>query len=330
MLRGYKRLNRYDKKLLRILKLGGKLANLSQIGFSRKTTEGFRFPIHALRLGTDKGLKEHPVGIVAGVHGLETIGILILLDFLEYILHPDSTGYLPDLKKGKLGIVVLPIVNPGGVVLKQRSNPAGVDLMRNSGIDAVKALPFFGGQKISKRLPYYRGQGLEPESRALFRLVQESFFEVKDAIIPVLDLHSGFGTVDNVWWPYAYTKAPCPDTPLYQKIGDHLKNHCGHIHFQYGPQSETYTTHGDLWDKFYDHYLEYHKEESSWNSKFLPLTLEVGTWSDIKEDPSKLFRKRGIFNPASFNKIETVGRYRGFLRDFVKLGVTKPKDWGFE
>ncbi|EMM71992.1 hypothetical protein LEP1GSC038_4207 [Leptospira weilii str. 2006001855] len=59
----------------------------------------------------------------------------------------------------------------------------------------------------------------------------------------------------------------------------------------------------------------------------LPLTLEVGTWSDIKEDPFKLFRKRGIFNPASFNKIETVGRYRGFLRDFVRLGLTKPKDW---
>ncbi|EMN01408.1 hypothetical protein LEP1GSC021_4083 [Leptospira noguchii str. 1993005606] len=32
MLRGLKRLNRYDKK---ILKLGGKLASFSQIGFSR-------------------------------------------------------------------------------------------------------------------------------------------------------------------------------------------------------------------------------------------------------------------------------------------------------
>lgn len=254
MLRGLKRLNRYDKKILKILKLGGKLASLSQIGFSRKTSEGFRFPIHALKIGTEKGIKEHPVGIMAGVHGLETIGILILLDFLEYVLHPNSTGYIPELEKGKLGIVVLPIVNPGGVVLKQRSNPAGVDLMRNSGIAAIKPFLFFGGQKISKHLPYFRGNGLEPESKALFRLVYESFFTVKDAIIPVLDLHSGFGTVDNVWWPYAFTKAPCPDTSSYQKIEKHLKHHCGHIHFQYGPQSETYTTHGDLWDKLYDQY----------------------------------------------------------------------------
>ncbi|EQA70493.1 M14 family zinc carboxypeptidase [Leptospira noguchii] len=315
MLRGLKRLNRYDKKILKILKFGGKLAFFSQIGFSRKTSEGFRFPIHALKIGTEKGIKEHPVGIVAGVHGLETIGILILLDFLEYILHPDSNGYLPELKKSKLGIIVLPILNPSGVALKQRSNPAGVDLMRNSGIKAVQPIPFFGGQKISKRLPYFRGNGLEPESRALIRLVHKFFFEVENAILPILDLHSGFGTIDNVWWPYAYTKSPCPDTSLYQNVRKHLKHHCGHIHFQYGPQSETYTTHGDLWDKVYDQYNDCHKNTLNWNSKLLPLTLEVGTWADLREDPSKLFRKRGIFNPASFNKIETMGRYRGFLRD---------------
>lgn len=52
-----------------------------------------------LKIGTEKGIKEHPVGIVDGVHGLEPIGILILLDFLKYILHPDSNGYLPELKK---------------------------------------------------------------------------------------------------------------------------------------------------------------------------------------------------------------------------------------
>lgn len=54
MLRGLKRLNRYDKKILRILKLGGKFTSFSQIGFSRKTSAGFRFPIHALKIGTEK------------------------------------------------------------------------------------------------------------------------------------------------------------------------------------------------------------------------------------------------------------------------------------
>ncbi|EMO40675.1 PF10994 domain protein [Leptospira noguchii serovar Autumnalis str. ZUN142] len=93
-----------------------------------------------LKIGTEKGIKEHPVGIVDGVHGLEPIGILILLDFLKYILHPDSNGYLPELKKSKLGIIVLLILNPSGVALKQKSNPTGVDLMRNSRIKAVQPM----------------------------------------------------------------------------------------------------------------------------------------------------------------------------------------------
>lgn len=313
--------------MLRIAKLGGKLVQLQQAGFSRRTNEGFRFPIYTLEIGTKEGLADHPIGITAGVHGLETIGIQILLDFLEYIVHPKSTGYLPELKKGKLGLVVVPIVNPGGVAAKTRSNPGGVDLMRNSGIEAEKALPFFGGQRFSNRLPYFRGYGLEPESRTLSRTVFEKFFHVKNAILPVLDLHSGFGTVDNVWWPYAYTHKPCEDTPTYEKVAAYLRDHCGHINFSYGPQSESYTTHGDLWDKFYDHYRELHSEAANWDSKFLPITLEVGTWSDIKEEPLKIFSKKGIFRPAEQNKNEMLTRYRGFLRDFVRLALTRPKDW---
>ncbi|MCU0825046.1 MAG: carboxypeptidase, partial [Leptospira sp.] len=71
MLRGLRRLNRYEKRILDIAKIGGKLVRLSQLGFSRKTEEGFRFPIHCLEIGTSKAIAKHPVGIVAGVHGLE-------------------------------------------------------------------------------------------------------------------------------------------------------------------------------------------------------------------------------------------------------------------
>ncbi|PJZ71573.1 carboxypeptidase [Leptospira perolatii] len=327
MLRGLKKLNRYEKRLLRIAKLGEKITKLKQVGFSRRTKEGFRFPIYSLEIGTEEGLKKNPVGITAGVHGLETIGIQILLDFLDYILHPKSTGYMTEFKKSKLGLVVLPMVNPGGVALKSRANPGGVDLMRNSGVEAVKALPFFGGHNFSSKLPYYRGHGLEPESRTVFRTVFDRFFHAKNAVIPILDVHSGFGTVDNVWWPYAYTKYPCPDTDLYLKIASYLKNQCGHIHFAYGPQSESYTTHGDLWDRIYDHYREVHSSEKNWSSKLLPITLEVGTWSDVKEEPMKIFSKKGIFRPAQSNKHETLTRYRGFLRDVVRLGLSEPKDW---
>ncbi|EMF81768.1 zinc carboxypeptidase domain protein [Leptospira weilii serovar Topaz str. LT2116] len=184
MLRGLKRLNRYDKKILKILKLGGKLASLSQIGFSRKTSEGFRFPIHALKIGTEKGIKEHPVGIVAGVHGLETIGILILLDFLEYVLHPNSTGYIPELEKGKLGIVVLPIVNPGGIVLKQRSNPVGVDLMRNSGIAAIKPFLFSVGKKFPNTCLTFAETDWNPNPKRCFASFANLFLRLRTRSFP--------------------------------------------------------------------------------------------------------------------------------------------------
>ncbi len=328
MLRGLRRLNRYEKRILDITKLGGKLVRLQQYGFSRKTEEGFRFPIHVLEIGTEKAIKRNPVGIVSGVHGLETVGIRILLDFLEFILYKKSPGYMPEIAEGKIGLVVIPIVNPGGVAKKSRSNPANVDLMRNSGVDAEHAPLLFGGQKYSPKLPYYRGKSLEPESRALYRYVYHYFYPVKDALMPVLDVHSGFGTVDHVWWPYAKTKTPCIDTQLYENIANFLKVNKKHSKFKFGPQSETYTTHGDLWDRFYDHYHEkiLVKDPKS-KSRFLPLTLEVGTWSDIKENPSKLFRKRGIFNPARENKFETITSYRDFLRDFVLLGKSKLSDF---
>jgi hypothetical protein len=328
MLRGLRRLNRYEKRILDITKLGGKLVRLQQFGFSRKTEEGFRFPIHALEIGTEKAIKRNPVGIVAGVHGLETVGIRILLDFLEYIIYKKSPGYMSEIEKGKVGLVVIPIVNPGGVARKTRSNPAGIDLMRNSGVEAESAPLLFGGQRLSSKLPYYRGNSLEPESRALYRFVHQYFYPTKDAIMPVLDVHSGFGTIDHVWWPYAGTKRPCMDTPVYEKMANYFKTVKKHSRFKFGPQSETYTTHGDLWDKFYDHYLEkVLASQPKLKSKFLPLTLEVGTWSDIKENPSKLFRKRGIFNPARENKFETITTYREFLRDFVLLGQSAPSDW---
>lgn len=326
MLRGLRRLNRYEKRILDIAKLGGKLVKIQQLGFSRKTEGGFRFPIHCLEIGKAKALAKRPVGIVAGVHGLETVGIRILLDFLEYVLHPKSEGYVSEIEKGKLALVVIPIVNPGGVAQKTRSNPAGVDLMRNSGLDAEEAPFFFGGQSFSAKLPYYRGSTLEPESRALFRYLNQYFFSIDSQVLPVMDLHSGFGTIDHVWWPYARTKNPCVDTPVYEKISEYWKVQRKHTRYKFGPQSETYTTHGDLWDRFYDHFQS-KKQKEKRTSLFLPLTLEVGTWSDLKENPGKIFRKRGIFNPAKDNKFSTIVTYRDFLRDFVLLSQSNVKDW---
>ena len=330
MLRGIKRLNRYENRILSITKAGGDLVRLRQFGFSSKTKEGFRFPIYVLEIGRPKAIKKNPAGLVAGVHGLETIGIRVLLDFLDHIFRKTGSDFFKEIKNGKLGIVCIPILNPGGVTLNSRSNPRGVDLMRNSGVDAVKAPPFFGGHRLTNRLPYYRGKTIEPESKVLFRFVREYFFPVKDSMIPIIDIHSGYGNIDHVWWPYANTHVECEDDFLFHKISKYLTQKKNHINYTFEPQSTSYTTHGDLWDRLYDSFLKIqeHKDSNSkHNPRFLPFTLEIGTWSDIKESPLKLLKKRGIFNPAKDNKRKFIVSHRKFLEDIIRISQTKLRDW---
>ncbi|PKA00238.1 carboxypeptidase [Leptospira levettii] len=327
MLRGIKRLNRYENRILKIVKLGGKLVRLKQYGFSSKTEEGFRFPIYVLEIGKPKAIKSNVSGLIAGVHGLETIGIRVLLDFLDDLFARKNSVLYHEIKNGEVGIVCIPILNPGGVALKRRSNPKGVDLMRNSGVEAVKAPFFFGGHKYSNFFPYYRGKVLQTESRVLDRYFKEYFLRAENQFIPVVDIHSGFGTVDHVWWPYASTHEPCADEELFQQIGSNFANHLNHFLYRFGPQSETYTTHGDLWDRLYDQFQSNIKEIHSPISRhFLPLTLEIGTWSDINLDPLKIFRKRGIFNPSRELKQKSIISHRKFLSDVIRLAKMNPSD----
>lgn len=320
MLRGMKRLNRYENRILKIVKSGGKLVRLKQFGFSSKTEEGFRFPIYVLEIGKPKAIKKNLSGLVAGVHGLETIGIRVLLDFLDDLFVRKTSVLYNEINSGDLGIVCIPILNPGGVAMKRRSNPKGVDLMRNSGVEAVKAPFFFGGHKYSNFFPYFRGNVLQSESRVLDRFFYEYLLPAENEMIPVVDIHSGFGTVDHVWWPYASTHEPCADEPLFQKMAHHFTDSLNHYLYRFGPQSETYTTHGDLWDRLYDLFQKSKDQNSTQTtSRFLPLTLEIGTWSDIKIDPWKIFRKRGIFNPARESKQKSIISHRKFLCDVMRL-----------
>lgn len=326
MLRGMKRLNRYENRILKIVKLGGKLVRFKQFGFSTRTKEGFRFPIYVLEIGKEKAIKQNVAGLVAGVHGLETIGIRVLLDFLDDLFSRKNSELYREIKDGELGIVCIPILNPGGVAMKRRSNPGGVDLMRNSGVEAVKAPFFFGGHKLSNVFPYYRGNVLQAESKVLDRFYNKYLLPAENFMIPVIDIHSGFGAVDHVWWPYAGTHEQCIDERLFQKIANHLTTKFNHILYRFGPQSETYTTHGDLWDRLYNQYQKAKLKSNPNGSRFLPLTLEIGTWADIQLDPWKVFRKRGIFNPARESKQELIISHRKFLTDVLRLAKSSILD----
>ena len=96
---------------------------------------------------------------------------------------------------------------------------------------------------------------METETQALFELLKERVFPAQTSIC--LDVHSGFGTHDRLWFPYAHTKKPYPyfvEAYAFRELLN--KTYPNHV---YGvePQSIQYTTHGDFWDYAFDtHYKE--------------------------------------------------------------------------
>ncbi len=316
-IRGLERLRRFENRIIDIARRHPALVRLRQYGYSRRDKHGFRHPIYVLEIGKKSALRKNPFALVAGVHGLETIAIRVLLDFLNEALNPKSKVYLREIKSGKLALVTMPIVNPGGIVANTRSNPAGVDLMRNSGVDAESAMPFFGGHRLGNLLPYFRGSQPEPEARQLMRFVREYLFPVKKGLAPALDIHSGYGSLNHLWWPYAFTKDPCEDTGLFQAIAKRLKSKLDDSFYRFGPQSESYTTHGDIWDKLY---LECHNPaKPRTGARFLPFTLEIGTWAQLRQNPKRLLKKKLIFNPDKESKKEFIRAHRRFLYELVRL-----------
>ena len=158
------------------------------------------FPIHCVTLGsTDPDV---PVlAFFGGVHGLEKIGSEVILSYMETIsqLLDWDDELLSRLEKSRL--IFVPIVNPVGVYLGTRCNGNGVDLMRNSPIEGVGTTKLYSGQNITHHLPWYRGDvfNMEKEALALCRIVDKHLFNSPLSI--ALDLHSGFGIKDRLWFP---------------------------------------------------------------------------------------------------------------------------------
>jgi len=253
----------------------------------------FEWPVYGLIVGQG----EHPertFGVFAGVHGLEKIGTRLLLYFLDSLLQRLKWNVRLQQQLKQTRLVLIPIVNPGGMALNLRSNPDGIDLMRNADVEAQDAVPWLaGGHRLSSRLPWYRGPidgGLCPENKALFDFVRSELFTAKMSI--ALDLHSGFGRRDRLWFPYAKTKKNIDRESEFLKFKTRLRETHPHHVYKVEPQSISYCTHGDVWDFLYDEHRVNHPDRL-----FLPWTLEMGSWLWIKKDPLKLISRLGLFNP---------------------------------
>lgn len=285
-----------------------------------------RFPVHAITLGNADPTTP-AVGFFGGVHGLERIGSAVVISYLKNLVSRLGWDRLLHQKLACVRLVFLPVANPGGMWRGTRANPDGIDLMRNAPVDAAEKPPFLiGGQRISDRLPWYRGPAdapMAPEAQALCQLVEDELIPRPFSI--AVDCHSGFGINDRIWFPYAHTARPIRDlaeihalTALFDQT---------HLHHRYviEPQSRQYLAHGDLWD-----YLYLRAEARGDGAEprlFLPLTLEMGSWIWVKKNPRQLFSRHGIFNPLIEHRQRRVLRRHLAWFDFLVRAGASARHW---
>lgn len=281
-----------------------------------------RLPVYRLTLGNpDPQLPA--IGFFGGVHGLERIGTQVLLCFLNSFLtrlkwDKSLRHLLQDMR-----LVFMPLVNPGGMWQSKRSNPNGVDLMRNAPIEAEGRVPFLaGGHRISPRLPWYRGaEGaeMEPENQALCQLVREELLPRPFSLS--VDCHSGFGFRDRVWFPHAHTPHPIPHLADILALEALFKQTHPNHHYLFEPQILQYSSHGDVWD-----YL-YLQSQQQAGKTFLPLTLEMGSWMWVKKNPRQIFSRHGMFNPTVKHRLHRVLRRHTVWLDFLMRATCGYDRW---
>ena len=280
------------------------------------------FPVYQLSIGNpDPALPV--IGFFGGVHGLERIGTQVLLHFMRGLLaRLEWDKSLHHLLKD-VRLVFMPLINPGGMSQSTRSNPNGVDLMRNAPIEAEGKVPFLlGGHRISPRLPWYRGlagTAMEVESQALIRVVQEQLLTHPFSI--AVDCHSGFGLRDRVWFPHAHSVHPIAHMADIMALEELFHQTHPNTRYLFEPQSMHYQTHGDVWDYLY---LQAQQDRSK---IFLPLTLEMGSWLWVKKNPSQLFSLHGLFNPIVEHRLHRVLRRHMVWLDFLMRATASHDNW---
>lgn len=285
-------------------------------------TNGTNLPIKSFIIGS-KDPTTPSFGLFGGVHGLERIGSQVAIAFLRSLFEQLKWDRELVENFSQYRLISIPVINPGGIALRMRSNPNHVDLMRNSPVEASKGtIPFLSGHRFSKALPWHRGTKgvLEPENEAVINFVKKQMFPSKRCVS--LDLHSGFGMKDRLWWPYAKSHEPFPFLSQTLKLKELLDTSYPHHIYKMEPQAESYLTHGDLWD----HLLDIH-EETTQNSVYIPLTLEMGSWNWVRKNPMQFFSKEGLFSPVKSHRQARVMRRHLLLLDFLFRAVRNHHSW---
>ncbi|MFN0250668.1 MAG: DUF2817 domain-containing protein [Kofleriaceae bacterium] len=278
--------------------------------------------IHAFTFGSSD--RRRPTLLVTGgVHGLERIGTDVAIAYLVTLVARLAWDELLHAALERCRVIVVPLLNPVGMTRGTRANGNGVDLMRNAPASNLGGTPLLGGHRISRYLPWYMGRdnaAMEPEAAALVELVERELFASPFAI--ALDLHSGFGMRDRLWYPYARTREPLPDLPtiiaLDELLDASLPNHV----YLVEQTARVYTIRGDLWDYLYD------RRRAHGGGVLLPLTLEMGSWAWVRKNPWQGLSSIGRFNPIKPHRLSRTLRRHLPLIDFLHHATASHATWG--
>lgn len=272
-------------------------------------------PIHSFAFGTGKPV----LLVVGGVHGLERIGCEVATAFLASFIQRLGWDRVLVDSLDHCRVIVVPLLNPVGMARSQRANGNGVDLMRNAPPHPLGGTPLLGGQQYSRRLPWYMGTPgvMEPESAALAGLVDRVVGDAPFAI--ALDCHSGYGFVDRLWYPYARTREPIPDAPAIAALSRLLDDTLPHHVYRLEQTAQAYTIRGDLWDFLYDRHRA--------GRVFLPLTLEMGSWTWVRKNPWQGFSQLGRFNPIEPHRHRRTLRRHVPLFEFLLHATISHQNW---
>ena len=317
---------RFEQKIPELLELERLIQQFPQHLHTRTETllesEWGNFPLYSLTLG-NKNPTAPTLLMTGGMHGIERIGSQVLIAWLHTLLERLQWDAHLQQQLAQMQLVLLPILNPVGMYLNQRANGNGVDLNRNAPIDAEGAVPLLGGgHRLGAFLPWYRGRKrgqMEIENIALEQVLQRQIFNRPFAA--TIDLHSGLGMQDRLWFPHAYRKKAIGNIAEYIALKMLWERSYPNHTYIFEPQSIHYLSHGDLWDYFY------YQSRAQQQAHFLPLTLEMGSWMWVKKSPRQIFSFAGLFNPQMQHRLTRVLRRHIVLLDFMLAATLNHNNW---
>ena len=283
---------------------------------------GQRLPVYVVALG-NPDCAVPAVGYFGGFHGLERIGCEVVMVYLNSLLVRLRWDSVLHRQLESVRLVFMPLVNPGGMWQGTRANLNGVDLMRNAPVESTEGVPFLiGGQRLSPRLPWYRGPlgvPMEAESQAVCQIVEKEMLGREFSL--AVDCHSGFGLHDRIWFPYAHTALPIKHLAEVHALKEIFDQTYTSHNYLFEPQSRQYRAHGDIWD-----YL-YRRATAGGERVFIPLTLEMGSWLWVKKNPRQLLSRHGIFNPLIEHRLQRVLRRHLSWLDFLGRAASGYARW---